>query len=310
MHARIIASDRLGVPHYIARVTSASSGAGRRTLLAGGYTNEVWKVGRGRTALIEKRYSGAPAEPNPMYPNLPDHEAAVLAHLAGTGVAPELVSYAPAEPGGPGAVVVYRYVAGTQWRRGVGDVARLLHRVHALEPPASLRTLHLDAASALSRALEVIDDVPSDDAPLRRARARLDALRPGMPAASPVRRPSLVHTDCGPGNLVRGREGLVLIDWQCPGLGDPVEDLACFLSPAMMVLYAAPPHSRAVRDRFLAAYPDESVVGRYRRDGVAWHHRIAAYCLWRSHRLRTTLPDVSARYAQALDAELELLSAW
>ncbi|MFZ4719867.1 MAG: phosphotransferase family protein [Ilumatobacteraceae bacterium] len=290
-------------------MTSSNVGDGQRTLLAGGYTNEVWKVRRGRSTLIEKRYSGAPPEPNPMYPNLPDHEATVLAHLVGTGIAPELRSYTPAVPGESGAVVVYDYVAGTQWVRGVADVARLLHRVHALEPPP-LRSLHQDAASALARAGEVIADVPADDVPLGAARRRLLELRPAMPAPEPVRRPSLVHTDCGPGNLVRSRDGLVLIDWQCPGLGDPVEDVACFLSPAMMVLYAAPPHSRVVRERFLDAYPDSVVVERYRAVGSAWHHRIAAYCLWRSHRLRTSLPDVSARYARALDAELELLSAW
>jgi thiamine kinase-like enzyme len=122
--------------------------------------------------------------------------------------------------------------------------------------------------------------------------------------------PSLVHTDCGPGNLVRSRHGLVLIDWQCPGEGDPVEDLACFLSPAMMILYTAAPHKPAARSAFLAAYGDEAVVDRYLRDGPAWHYRIGAYCAWRAHRLSRRQPDVAARYRDALAAELALLEAW
>ncbi len=275
-----------------------------RTLLAGGYTNQVWKVRHGRELLIEKQYAEHPPEPNPMYPNLPDHEAAALAHLAGTGLVPELVSFTPAG-GHHGALLVYRYVAGTQWRRGVADVARLLHAVHSSPAPTGFRALHRSAAEAAARADEVIADVP-----LPAERARVTAYRPAVADARPVHRPSLVHTDCGPGNLVRSRHGLVLIDWQCPGVGDPVEDLACFLSPAMMVLYAAPPHGSAAVQRFLAAYPDGETVDRYRRDGAAWHYRIAAYCLWRSHRLATSLPEVADRYRRALTAELEVLSTW
>ena len=274
-----------------------------RTLLAGGYTNQVWKVRAGRDLLIEKQYSEHPPEPNPMYPNLPDHEAAALAHLAGTGLVPELVSFTPAHDH-QGAQLVYRYVSGTQWRRGTADVARLLHAVHSGPAPTGLRTLHRSAAEALARADAVIDDVP-----LPAERERVRAHRPrGEMSDRPVRRPALVHTDCGPGNLVRSRHGLVLIDWQCPGLGDPVEDLACFLSPAMMVLYAAPPHGRGAVQTFLSAYPDRVIVDRYRRDGAAWHYRIAAYCLWRAHRLAESKPDVAARYREALTAELALLA--
>jgi thiamine kinase len=255
--------------------------------------------------FIEKRYSEHPPEPNPMYPNLPDHEAAALAHLADTGMVPELVTFTPAHDH-EGAVVMYRYVAGTQWRRGTGDVARLLHAVHSGPAPTGLRTLHRSAAEALARADAVIADVP-----LPAERERVRTHRPvGDVGGRPVARPALVHTDCGPGNLVRSRRGLVLIDWQCPGLGDPVEDLACFLSPAMMVLYAAPPHGTAAVESFLAAYPDPAVVDRYRRDGAAWHYRIAAYCLWRAHRLAESKPDVADRYRDALTAELALLARW
>lgn len=275
-----------------------------RLLLAGGYRNEVWKVRSGRGHVIEKRYAEDPGSPNPMFPNLPDHEALAMSHLHGTGCAPELVSYRPAGDH-HGAQVVYRYVAGPRWRRGTAEVAALLHTVHHLPPPLPMRDLHQSAASALAHADLVVADTPSTPARLRTAHAR-----PVGVVDDPVRRRSLVHTDCGPGNLVRGRDGLVLIDWQCPGVGDAVEDIACFLSPAMMILYSVAPHGLRARQTFLDTYADAEVVARYSRDGPAWHFRIAAYCVWRTARLARRQPEVAARYRSALDAELELLGSW
>ncbi|MEN9647186.1 MAG: hypothetical protein RL238_3855 [Actinomycetota bacterium] len=274
-----------------------------RTLLTGGYRNQVWKVRTPSGFVIEKDYAEDPGDANPMYPNLPDHEAVAMAHLAGTGCAPELVSYRPPADH-HGAQVIYRYVAGTQWRRGVADVAALLGTVHRLPAPRGLRRLHRSAAEALAHADAMVGATPSS------AAAALTRVRPVGVSSAPPRRLSLVHTDCGPGNIVRARHGLVLIDWQCPGVGDAVEDVACFLSPAMMILYDTPPHTAAASERFLAAYGDDAVVSRYRRDGVAWHHRIAAYCVWRSHRLARRLPDVAQRYRDALAAETEVIAAW
>jgi aminoglycoside phosphotransferase (APT) family kinase protein len=278
--------------------------SGSRTLLTGGYRNQVWKVRAGSGYVIEKQYAEDPGDPNPMFPNLPDHEAAALAHLAGSGCAPELVSYRPALEHA-GASVVYRFVPGTQWRRGVDDVAHLLGTVHQLPAPRGMRRLHRSAVEAIAHADTVVGDVP-----VARERARVSAVRPAGMLDRPVRRAALVHTDCGPGNIVRSPHGLVLIDWQCPGVGDPVEDVACFLSPAMMILYATPPHTTGARQRFLDAYDDRRVVARYQRDGPAWHYRIASYCVWRAHRLSRRQPEVAERYRVALDAELELIRTW
>jgi aminoglycoside phosphotransferase (APT) family kinase protein len=264
----------------------------------------VWKVPAGRGFVIEKDYAEDPGRANPMYPNLPDHEAAAMRHLAGTGCAPELVSYRPPRDGA-GAQVVYRYVAGTQWRSGVGDVARLLHRVHAAPTPRGMRRLCRSAAEALAHADEMVADTP-----IERLRRTLDAARPLPSPSGRSPRLSLVHTDCGPGNIVRSRRGLVLIDWQCPGLGDPVEDLACFLSPAMMHLYGAAAHRPSARADFLSTYGDAATVDRYLREGAAWHYRIAAYCTWRIPHTSRRQPEVAQRYREALAAELAFLEAW
>jgi aminoglycoside phosphotransferase (APT) family kinase protein len=271
-----------------------------RIPLQGGYANEIWKVRHDNHWLIEKNYRIPVGTPNPMYPNLPDHEARVLDHLSGTGIAPEFVSYTAAR-GQSLAQVTYTFVVGTTWAKGVSDVAQLLSKVHRVTPPKGIRRLNNSATRARKHGDTMIANVRSPQA------NELRKLRPSH-AAGPSHAPlSLVHTDCGPGNLLRTRTGLVLIDWQCPGIGDPVEDLACFLSPAMMILYNCTPHSFSTSEKFLAAYPDANVVKRYRRDAASWHYRIAAYCIWRVKSLARSAPLVSSTYQRAATAELELL---
>ena len=263
--------------------------------LPGGFRNEVWKVRAGRGWLIEKHYSEDPGEANPMYPNLPDHEAAALGALGPRGLAPQLVCHQP-------GTLTYRFVPGTMWRSGVADVAALLSAIHSGPAPRGLRRLRASAEAARAHGDEMVASVPAATA------ATLLAVRPTVASAVVPRRLSLVHTDCGPGNLVRSRAGLVLIDWQCPGVGDPVEDLACFISPAMMILYQQRPHVARTIERFLAAYGESAqgrdTVARYRRDAAPWHYRIGGYCAWRADRLSRRLPDVAARYRRALAAEV------
>jgi thiamine kinase len=280
-------------------------------LLAGGYRNAVRRRRVGRQFFIDKQYAEDDGPPNPMYPNLPGSEAAALRVLGPSGLAPEFVA---APPGG----VTYRYVAGPMWRPGrhaaIQDVARLLHRVHTTAPPAELRRLHHTAAQAAAHGDEMladiadisdIADVAGPDSPAGVVRT----IRPASPCTDAPRRPALVHTDCGPGNIVRARTGPVLIDWQCPGVGDAVEDLVCFLSPAMMILYDCRPHSAAAVAAFLEAYPDRDVVARHRRDATAWHYRIASYCAWRAVSLAEANPVVAERYRRALAAEVEHVTA-
>ena len=274
-----------------------------RTLLTGGYHNEVWKVPSGSGHLIEKIYNEDRSEPNPMYPNRARAEAKALRELAGTGLAPNFVAYHRGGVDGRPRLV-YEFVTGKGWASGTADVADLLGRVHRHEVRGRFRRLPASPGAALTHADSMVAATP------RVGSGDLRALRPsfgGLASRRLTPRLSLVHTDCGPGNLIRSSRGLLLIDWQCPGIGDPVEDVACFLSPAMMLLYEQRPHGEAARQGFLDAYPDRGVVDRYLALGAAWHYRIAAYCIFRADRLRVTQPDVSERYRRALDAEMQLL---
>jgi Ser/Thr protein kinase RdoA (MazF antagonist) len=274
-----------------------------RTLLTGGYHNEVWKVRADTGYLIEKVYNEDRSEPNPMYPNRARAEAAALRELSGTGLAPEFVAYHRTGPDGRPRLV-YEYVDGRGWTRGTAEVAHLLGRVHRHEVRGRFRRLPASPGAALAHADSMVAATP------RVGSGALRELRPlfgGLASRRLAPRLALVHTDCGPGNVIRSPHGALLIDWQCPGIGDPVEDVACVLSPAMMILYGQTPHAEAARREFLDAYPDRYVVDRYLALGSAWHYRIAAYCIFRADRLRVTQPEVSDRYRRALEAEMQLL---
>jgi len=253
--------------------------------LSGGYTNEVWRVGD----LVVKRYDRT-ARPL-LFGNDPLAEARALAVLAARRVAPEPVHFDEA-----GGVVVYRFAPGRPWNGGTPRVARLLAAVHAT-PAHGFRTLPIDGGALLA----------DGERFLRGARAgEIARRRPPVVRCGPVAR-RLVHRDAGPGNLIDTGDRLVLIDWQAPGAGDPVEDLAAFLSPALQILYGREPLSEAAEQAFLDAYPAPLVVRRLQRMRPSYDWRMAAYCAWRAEQLDGAAPEASAAYTRATDALLARL---
>lgn len=253
--------------------------------LAGGYTNEVWRVGD----LVVKRYRRS--QQPVLFHNDPLAEARALVLLAPSGVAPAPVHFDEEQ-----SVVVYRFAEGSPWDDGVERVARLLAAVHAL-PGHGFRALPVDGGAILTDGDRFLEGPRAGEI----ARARPPAERAG-----PVAR-RLVHRDAGPGNLIDSGDRLMLIDWQCPGAGDPVEDLAAFLSPGFQILYGRPPLTPAQEEAFLDAYPTAIVVRRLRRLRPSYDWRMAAYCGWRADRLAETDPAASATYTTALDALLARL---
>lgn len=236
--------------------------------LQGGRSNRVWRIGD----LVVKHYR--PETATPLFPNDPATEAAALRQF-GPDLAPEY------RASGAGWLA-YGFLPGPCWASGPADVARLLFRVHRATPPAGLRRLPMGAAAIAADAagfagpgLPPCPQVPPVD----------------LPAPVPV------HGDPVPGNIVVTARGLRLIDWQCPGLGDPVDDLALFLSPAMQWLYRGAPLAEAEVAAFLAAYPDAATVRRYLVLRPVLHWRIAAHCAFRAAR-------GDAAYADALRLEL------
>lgn len=266
--------------------------------LAGGYWNEVLRLTGDGVDWVVKVF--ADQDGWRLFPILPDDEARALALLRGARVAPDPVAYLPRTPERP-AVLVYAWVAGGPWQTGTAAVAELMRRQHAVAADG-FRSVPTASDGILAEGERLLAGADPVDA------AALRALAPTRPVQAAARR-ALIHTDAGTGNVIVGPDGPRLIDWQCPALGDPAEDLFAFLSPAFQVLYGHEPLTAAERAECLEAYGDREVLARLAalEPALAW--RFAAYCAMRRVDLAHADPDGSARYARALALSLDQLEA-
>jgi hypothetical protein len=227
--------------------------------------NALWRVGRVMVKAV--RPDGA----SPLFPNSAADEAEALRRLGPRGLAPRLIA--------AGADwLAYARVPGHSWRRGPEAAARSLHALHVTDAALPFRSAPSGSAALLAHGLLI---AAACHGPVPAA--------PPDPGVPPPPRPRLIHGDAVAGNLVTGaaaagRAVATWIDWQCAALGDPAEDLAAFLSPAMQQLYRGRPLAAAETAAFLAAYPDAAVVARYRALAPLLHWRIAVHCLWRAER--------------------------
>jgi hypothetical protein len=209
-----------------------------------------------------------------MFANDPAREAACLRALAHTGLAPRL--HATGRAGGHDWAV-HGFVRGRLWSNDPAIVARVLGRLHRGPPPPGLPVSNGGSTALARQTLRILDLCTG---PMRQ---HLAALAPSG-TVPPIQHPTPVHGDPVPGNILIDRDRAVLIDWQCPVLGDPAEDLGLFASPAMQMLYRGAPLTDAETAAFLAACPDTRAVARYHALKPWLHWRMAAYCLWQSQR--------------------------
>lgn len=256
----------------------------RFDVLYGGRSNRVWRVLSRRSDAVLKLYC-APFR-NPLFRNDAQLEANCLRELGDTGFVPKLRATGSF---GKANWVYYDHAPGTPWRNGVENVAHLLRQLHRHPVSLDLPCGRNGSEALNQHTLEVLASCQSAET------ERLFAQRPQSHVA-PLADPCLIHGDPVAGNILQSPQGLTLIDWQCPALGDPCEDLAIFLSPAMQHLYRGTPLSETEVAQFLAAYGQPEITGRYLslRPWFAW--RMAAYCLWR---VENGTPD----YAPALELE-------
>lgn len=238
------------------------------TVLAGGRTNQLWRV-RDYTVKFFDR-----AGTSPLFPNDAEAEAKALGLFGPLGIAPRLRAAGP-------DWLIYNHIDGAVWTGDPAPVAHVLHRLHGARISAgSFRAAPNGSAAVLADAARIF---PMSGGPVDPAL--------GPVAAVPI------HADAVAGNVLQSAAGPVLIDWQCPAMGDPVEDLCTFISPAMSWLYCGTPCSTDRAEAFLAAYPDADVVARARLMLPVYSWRIAAHCAWKAAR-------GDADYAEALRLEL------
>ncbi len=258
--------------------------------LYGGRTNQVWKVLGGAKDTVLKLYNAA--FKNPLFRNDPALEASTLRALKNSGFVPNLRAegqFADVN------WVIYDHAPGEPWRSGTADVARLLRKLHS-------SGVNLDAPKGANGSAELGRHTQEILAGCRSDLRNL--LRNAQPQTHipPANKRCLIHGDPVAGNILRSAAGLTLIDWQCPASGDPCEDLAIFLSPAMHHLYRGTPLTAVEEREFLEAYDRPEITERYEllRPWYAW--RMAAYCLWR---FENGAPD----YAKGFELELGTLQS-
>ncbi|HKY46683.1 MAG TPA: phosphotransferase [Acidimicrobiia bacterium] len=260
------------------------------TKLAGGYRNFIHRVEGEDLDCVVKQY--APPDDNPLFPLLFEDEWRSLSAFEQYGIAPRLIATDPDR-----RLLAYRFIPGDVWDGDLVGLGALLSKVGQVPAPGWLRKLPSGVGELRAHTIRILAEVADPPGGL------LDHF--DVPEGSfPTR---LVHTDCGPGNVIGGSGQYVLVDWQCPGRGDPVEDLAAATSPGVQILYGRVPLGKADVDELLVSYGDANATERYRWKAPLYSARFAAYCAWRIERL--SQHSDADRYREALAAELEFLES-
>jgi aminoglycoside phosphotransferase (APT) family kinase protein len=264
--------------------------------LTGGYLNQVFRLRGQSIDWVVKRF--LPETELALFPNLPEAEHRAMALASKLHLAPKPIAFVE-RPDAP--VLVYHFVEGEMWRDGVQDVARLLYRLRSADP-SGFRAVPIMPEDILAEGDAFLPKL----APERRA--RLAALRP-EPIAIEAVKPVLLHTDIGPGNIIVAKDtgAPVVIDWQCPAAGDPVQDVIAFLSPAFQILYSRPPLTARQEADFFMAYDDAALKAHYDVILPFYDWRMAGYCAMRIDKYAATRPEASQRYVQATAALLARL---
>lgn len=265
------------------------------------YTSRFWRLDApARSYVIKEFFPGN--ETNPLYPTLPDQEADALKVLARFGLSPDLEFFTKSPAGSP--LLVYGYVPPVTTELDVEAAAQLIGRFAALPHPVpGHQVVPAGFQDILARGDAMLAEIPDS-----RKAVNLKRLRPAGIAADgkPVPR-TLVHRSFCLGTILATGEGPRLIDWQYAGLGDPVEDIACFVSPGLARLYGHHPLVAHAEELFLKHYPDRETVARFNRERSAYHWRLAAYCLFRQETLVHTNAPAARAYGRALEEEVDLL---
>ncbi|MTI42259.1 aminoglycoside phosphotransferase family protein [Roseibium hamelinense] len=267
------------------------------------YTSRFWELrADGRIFIVKEFYPGL--EDNPLFPTLPKQEASALYYLESIGLAPSLEAAFESPDGNP--MVIYGYEPAGSDEIDVREAGKLLVNLASqVIATKEFQKVPAGALDVLAQADNILTRIPES----RRA-ANLIKLRPSESDFGNDRidfEPTLVHRSLCLGTVLATREGPRLIDWQYAGIGDPVEDLVCFLSPGLLTLYGIRPLALHAEDVLLQTYPDRDVMRRFERDRIAYHWRLAAYCLYRQESLACTNPPAARAYGRALEEEVDLI---
>ncbi|WP_417262487.1 phosphotransferase [Celeribacter sp.] len=252
--------------------------------MSGGRSNRSWCLKTEEGSWVFKLFDSGRS--NRLFPNDPTAESAALQALVGTGLAPD---FQTSFTTGAGICIVYRYVVGAPLRCTDAETIRTLARLHQVRVP-KLRRLASTPKALLQQGRKILAGLRGEGV------KELDRCAP-EPRDIPAGPSVFLHGDPVPANVLAYGEKRMLIDWQCPAIGDATADLAIALSPAMHVVYGAGALTPADELTALQAYPDAFVIRRYLALKPFYHWRMAAYCAWK-------VEQGEAVYARAFEAEL------
>jgi len=270
--------------------------------LKGGYWNDVLRVQSERFDWVLKRFHEE-EERERLFPVLADSEALALKTLQNKDVAPDFVAYFPAGQG-ERAVLIYDFFQGDLAAKDFRAIAKLMKRYHSLAiAKKSFRPLAIQPKDLLLQANTLLDDCQQDSLV-----AKLQALRPQVQTVPALRKRSLIHTDAWIGNFISSDTKLALIDWQCPGMGDPAEDIWTFLYSGFEQLLGQRCFSNDEKEVFLKAYADQESIERLELLKHFFAFRVAAHCVMRFQDLAESNPEASAVYSKILKQLMDKLS--
>jgi aminoglycoside phosphotransferase (APT) family kinase protein len=224
-----------------------------------------------------------------------DREIAALAAVAADdGLVPKVLGQTTVDGragillervGGPDLLAL---LASRPWlmRRAARVLADVQLRLHAVTAPPVLP----DLRSELEHRIRVAANLPPDLA--RWALSHLD----GLPAGD-----RLCHGDLHLGNILRGLDDPVVIDWGAATRGDPIADVA---NTWLLHQMGQPPPGAPLYLRAAIPLARGLVVSGYLHS-YRRHHRFDLH-----HFQRWQIVQVAARFAVGVDEEVDRLTAW
>jgi thiamine kinase len=130
--------------------------------------------------------------------------------------------------------LITEYVAGRLWAEAdfanpgrLAGLGHTLRRLHELPPPACGRFDLLKALEGYAERVGAQSRNPPADTVAHYLSTAAAAWRISGAAERPL---AILHHDLHGSNIIETGRGLVLIDWECAAVSDPLLDIACILS--------------------------------------------------------------------------------
>ncbi len=219
------ASGDLALAQALAHVPGFAPAEAQITPLHGGSLNRSYLVGTAAGRFVVR----CSPQPDAWLASDRSVERTLHALAAAAGLAPRIVQAGPGD-----RWLITEFVAGIAWnddnfvrRECLATLGDTLRALHAIPPPTEGR---FDLLEALGRYVQRLEEAPeAADAP---ARESLEQATVAWQLSGAAERPlAVLHHDLHGSNLIECHPGrLLLIDWECAVVNDPLLDVACVLS--------------------------------------------------------------------------------